>query len=249
MKNKFLSCIAVVVIMSIAFSSIISAEGSSSPFVSGAVPRTEEQYISWLMKHDRSMKESYLPPDNSTYTTWVRVSNLTYMPQESYNTCAVACIRMALNSINGSCDNESTVLAEIRDLNLFTYDEYGNGVGMTAEQVMEYLNLKQTVNYYIEERKQTEYNLQSDIYSVISGKDAPAIVGVLESADDFWPFENVTNLGPHWVIAYGTTNYMDQFYIADPYAGYSGATLYNQYSVTLDTLYAGYSALDIGYLW
>lgn len=248
MKHISLLKVLLVALLAMTMCLTVYADSYSSQTAGGAVPFTEEQHSVWLMNHDRSMKEIYTPADVATYATWRQVSGHTYYAQEWYTTCGIACIRMALKSINGSCGTESDIFDEVRDLGLFTY-EFGSGKGMTSEQVMEYLNLKQNGNYYINEHGQTSSNMKSDIYSVIVGKDAPAIVGVIESAHDMWPFENEANLGPHWIVVYGITDYMDQFKIADPYAGFKGATLYNQYTLTLEALYAGYNEEDIGYLW
>ncbi|MBQ1410134.1 MAG: C39 family peptidase [Oscillospiraceae bacterium] len=160
--------------------------------------------------------------------------NFYYYGQETGNSCGPACVRMALRNITGINYSEAVVR---KGCNM---SDTGTAIG----NLKFYINSMQSYNSYVVRVGMDKETMKFNLYSGIVNWDAPPIIGVDENSKKGWNF----NLGGHYVIAYAVSSDKKYFMISDPWAGYVGQAEKRDLKISVDDLYTGYIAVQIGYL-
>ena len=243
MKSKrllSLICIVAVLVSVFAFPANAATTTESN---NGAAEATDEQVDYWNNQDkanesdvNRTETEALaeLSP-NTRAASWILTSRyFYYYGQEKGYSCGPACVKMALRNITGIAYSESVIRTGCNTTPSGTY----------LSDMVEYINEMQDHNLYVARYLQTKATMQSNLYTGIVNWDAPPIIGVRESTTSGWNY----NLGGHFVTVYAVSSDKSAFLISDPWSGYIGDSANRDLNISVDNLYTGYNAINIGYM-
>lgn len=204
----------------------------------GLLPATEEQ----VEKSRKSAKKPLAEEETGTIAlatpTWTFLPGYVIYAQLTPYNCVPASVQAALRYLNGSAPEQS-VIAEGCGGTI-----YGTGLS----DALDYLNAMQSVNPYDSEFGADMSLMKNCLYTGITDYNAPSLIGLAFSAADGWLY---TTPG-HCVSVYGVLSDKTQFYLADPWIGYSGSGLSGYpwgYAKSATDIYNAYSSINGGLLW
>lgn len=243
MRNyRWISLVCVISILVSLLSFSVSAEAAE--YSEGALEATDRQMDYWnsLEKADESeacrTEEEVLSELTTAArsTSWILTSRyFYYYGQEENYSCGAACVKMALRNITGIAYSESVIRTGCSTTTSGTY----------LADMVEYINTMQDHNPYIARYQKTKATMKSNLYSGIVSWDSPPIIGVKESTSSGWNY----NLSAHFVIVYAVRSDKSAFLISDPWSGYIGDSANRDLNISVDNLYTGYNAVNIGYMY
>lgn len=241
-QKRILSLLLVLTLVCSLF--VFPASAATIGTASGAMEATDSQVGYWNSlnkeseaKANRSESEvlAALATD-SRASSWILTSRyFYYYGQELGYSCGPACVKMALRNITGTAYSESSIRTGCNTTTAGTY----------LADMVEYINDMQSHNRYLARYQQTKANMQSNLYSGIVTWDAPPIVGVKETTSTGWRY----NLAGHFVTVYAVNSDKTAFLISDPWSGYIGDSANRDLNISVNNLYTGYNAVDIGYMY
>jgi predicted double-glycine peptidase len=162
-------------------------------------------------------------------------TNMTYFGQEMAYSCGPASVKMILKSITGSTYSESVIR------NNTNFDPTS---GTALVDLVSYINQEQNYNSYSRKYGQTKANMNTHLLRSIKVNDAPAIIGVVESASSGFPYNSTYG---HFIVVYAYKSTKDSAIVCDPWAGYVSDPTNERYEISTDDLYDGYDSVNCGY--
>lgn len=171
---------------------------------------------------------------NRATMEWYSLS-IHYFGQELAYSCGPASVRMILRHVTGSTYSESVIR------NNTNYDPTS---GTYLVDLVNYINQVQSFNSYSRKYGQTKANMNTHLLRSIKVNDAPAIIGVVESASTSFPYNGT---GGHFIVVYAYKSTKDSAMVCDPWAGYVSDPTNERYEISTDDLYDGYDSINCGY--
>ena len=163
--------------------------------------------------------------------------SMTYRGQETKMSCGPACVRMVLEYLTGNPYQEK----EIRNKTNYTIE-----TGTCLSDLVAYLNEEQSGAEYMEVYQGTKDTMKNCLYNAIAKYGRPVIIGVQPSASAAIPWNGSEG---HFLIIDSCNADKSEVTVLDPWGrfmGYRDGEGTHWYTLTMDDLYDGYSAINCG---
>lgn len=159
-----------------------------------------------------------------------------YYGQKKEPSCGPACVRMVLRYFTGNSYEEETICQNTG---------YSDLTGTRLGDLVEYINAELDREEYRTYFKETEERMRDSIYNAIKVNARPVIIGVVPGKMEGSPYNGSNG---HFLVVYGCKSDKTSVAIMDPWAGYKGdSEEYYCYLLPMESLYAGYEAINSGF--